>query len=196
MSREVHVRFWESVGVRFPCATRLPLYRQSQMYAREGVELARSTLADWVGASAKLLTPLIVALQDYVLSATTLHVDDTPVPVLQPGKGKTKTGRLWTYVRDGRAAGSTDPPAVWFAYSPDRKGEHPVAHLQNFSGVLQADGYAGFEPLYEPERRPGTEGEGQHTCRRFMSATVTWPSPVVCLFRAVSTRTGRRYLSR
>ena len=146
MSREVHVRFWESVGVRFPCATRLPLYRQSQMYAREGVELARSTLADWVGASAKLLTPLIVALP----------VDDTPVPVLQPGKGKTQTGRLWTYVRDGRAAGSTDPPALWFAYSPDRKGEHPVSHLQNFSGVLQADGYAGFEPLYEPERRPGT----------------------------------------
>ena len=81
----------------------LPLYRQSQMYAREGVELARSTLADWVGASAKLLTPLIVALP----------VDDTPVPVLQPGKGKTQTGRLWTYVRDGRAAGSTDPPALW-----------------------------------------------------------------------------------
>lgn len=159
----------------------LPLYRQSEMYAREGVELERSTLADWVGASAKLLTPLIETLQDYVLSAEILHADDTPVPVLQPGKGKTKTGRLWTYVRDGRSAGSTDPPAVWFTYSPDRRGDHPVSHLQNFSGVLQADGYAGFEPLYEPERKPGKILEAAcwaHVRRKFYDIHVANKSPI------------------
>ena len=159
----------------------LPLYRQSEMYAREGVELDRSTLADWVGGSAKLIAPLVAALRDYVLSATTLHADDTPVPVLQPGKGKTKTGRLWTYVRDGRSAGSTDPPAVWFAYSPDRKGEHPVSHLKNFSGILQADGYAGFEPLYEPERRPGLILEAAcwaHVRRKFYDIHVANKSPI------------------
>jgi transposase len=159
----------------------LPLYRQSEMYAREGVELERSTLADWVGASAKLLTPLIETLKDYVLSAEILHADDTPVPVLQPGKGKTKTGRLWTYVRDGRAAGSADPPAVWFAYSPDRKGEHPVSHLKHFSGVLQADGYAGFAPLYEADRKPGTILEAAchaHVRRKFYDIHVANKSPI------------------
>lgn len=159
----------------------LPLYRQSDIYAREGVELDRSTLADWVGGSAKLITPLVEALRDYVLSATTLHADDTPVPVLQPGNGKTKTGRLWTYVREGRSAGSTDPPAVWFAYSPDRKGEHPVSHLKSFIGILQADGYAGFEPLYEPERHPGTILEAAcwaHVRRKFYDIHVANKSSI------------------
>ena len=103
----------------------------------------------------ELLTPRVKALKDYGLSADKLHADDTPVPVLQPGRGKTKTGRLWTYVRDDRPCGSTDPPAVWFQYTPDRKGEHPLKHWQRFSGVLQADAYAGFERLYESERKPG-----------------------------------------
>lgn len=127
----------------------LPLYRQSEIYARQGVELERSTLADWVGGSARLLEPLVEALRRYVISAGKLHADDTPVPVLAPGTGKTKTGRLWTYVRDDRPAGDTAAPAVWFAYSPDRKGEHPEQHLEKFQGTLQADAYAGFNRLYE-----------------------------------------------
>lgn len=134
-------------------ADHLPLYRQSEIYAREGVELSRSTLADWVGGCSILLSPLVSALQRYVLAAGKLHADDTPVPVLQPGRGTTKTGRLWVYTRDDRAAGGgasgDDPPAVWFAYSPDRKGEHPRRHLNDFRGILQADGYAGYERLYE-----------------------------------------------
>ena len=97
------------------------------------------------------------ALKGYVLSAEKLHGDDVPVPVLEPGNGKTKTGRLWTYVRDDRPAGSEAASAVWFAYSPDRKGEHPASHLKNYRGILQADGFAGFNRLYEdgePSSRP------------------------------------------
>src|ERR1700685_2352394 len=127
----------------------LPLYRQSEIYRREGSDRARSTLADWVGGGSRTLQPLVDALRKYVLGAEKLHGDDVPVPVLEPGNGKTKTGRLWTYVRDDRPAGSEEPAAVWFAYSPDRKGEHPAGHLEKYAGVLQADGYAGFNKLYE-----------------------------------------------
>src|SRR5579863_6526033 len=130
----------------------LPLYRQSEIYQREGIELDRSTLADWVGGASRTLQPLVDALRKYVLSSEKLHGDDVPVPVLEPGNGKTKTGRLWTYVRDDRPAGSEEPAAVWFAYSPDRKGEHPARHLEKYAGVLQADGYAGFNKLYEKGR--------------------------------------------
>lgn len=126
-----------------------PLNRQSQMYAREGVDLDRSTLATWVGQASSLLEPLVTALRRYVLSATKVHGDDTPVPVLAPGNNKTKTGRLWTYVRNDRPAGSNDAPAVWFAYSPDRRGEHPQQHLSKFRGTLQADAFAGFNKIYE-----------------------------------------------
>jgi transposase len=126
----------------------LPLYRQSEIYAREGVDLDRSTLAGWVGATSELLAPLVAALREHVMAAQKLHADDTPVPVLAPGNGKTKTGRLWTYVRDGRPAGDETPPAVWFVYSEDRKGERPRQHLKNFTGALQADAYAGFHHLY------------------------------------------------
>lgn len=129
-----------------------PLYRQSEIYARQGVELERSTLADWVGGSAHLLQPVVEALHRYLAAAGKLHADDTPVPVLAPGNGKTKTGRLWTYVRDDRPAGNDAAPAVWFAYSPDRKGEHPERHLEKFRGTLQADAYAGFNQLYENGR--------------------------------------------
>jgi transposase len=129
-----------------------PLYRQSQIYARQGVELERSTMADWVGASSRLIEPLVEALHGYVMEAGKLHADDTPVPVLAPGNGKTKTGRLWTYVRDDRPAGDKAAPAVWFAYSPDRKGEHPEQHLGKFRGTLQADAYAGFNQLYADGR--------------------------------------------
>jgi transposase len=130
----------------------LPLHRQNAIYARQGVDLEDSTLADWVGASSRLVQPLVEALRRYVLGGNKLHADDTPVPVLAPGNGKTKTGRLWTYVRDDRPSGDTAAPAVWFAYSPDRKGEHPQQHLRDFSGTLQADAYAGFNQLYENGR--------------------------------------------
>jgi len=126
----------------------LPLYRQSQIYAREGVDLDRSTLAGWVGVANELLTPLVDEIRKHVLSAAKIHADDTPVPVLAPGNGKTKTGRLWTYVRDDRPAGCSTAPAVWFAYSEDRKGEHPRRHLKHFKGALQADAYSGFHHLY------------------------------------------------
>ena len=125
-----------------------PLYRQSGIYAREGVQIERSTMAGWVGQSERLLDPLVAALGRYVLAGSKLHADDTPVAVLSPGRGRTKTGRLWVYVRDDRSSGSSDAPAAWLRYSPDRKGEHPQAHLKGFKGVLQADAYAGFAKLY------------------------------------------------
>jgi len=157
----------------------LPLYRQSQMYAREGIELDRSTLADWVGATSSLMQPLIQALGAYVLSAQKLHADDTPVPVLSPGTGKTKTGRLWTYVRDDRPAGSTDPPAVFFRYSPDRKSEHPRAHLKGYRGILQADAYAGFNALYERAEQPLTEAAcWAHARRKFFDLHEATGSPI------------------
>lgn len=130
----------------------LPLYRQSEIYARAGVELQRSTLADWVGGTSALLEPLVEALRRHVMTGDKLHADDTPVPVLAPGNGKTKTGRLWTYVRDDRPAGDATPAAVWFAYTPDRRGEHPKTHLNAFTGTLQADGYAGYEAVYKEGR--------------------------------------------
>jgi transposase len=130
-------------------ADHCPLYRQQGIYRRCGVELDRATLAAWVGETARLLEPLVNVLGRYVLAAEKVHADDTPVPVLDPGRGRTKTGRLWTYVRDDRPAASRDPPAVWYRYSPNRKGEHPQTHLRHFRGVLQADAYAGFGLLYE-----------------------------------------------
>jgi transposase len=131
----------------------LPLTRQSAIYAREGVELEVSTWADWVGASAASLMPLVEAIRAHVFAAERLHGDDTTVPVL--AKGRTKTGRLWAYVRDDRPFGGPDPPAAAFFYSPDRGGAHPERHLAEFVGILQADAYAGFNRLYAPNRQPG-----------------------------------------
>ena len=125
-----------------------PLHRQSRIYARDGVELARSTLADWVGQASGLLKPLVDAIRRHVVGGDTLHADDTPIPVLDPGRGRTKTGRLWTYVRDEQPWQGQAPPAVWFAYTPNRQGQHPQHHLRNFSGVVHADGFAGFNALY------------------------------------------------
>ena len=133
-------------------ADHLPLYRQSQIYARSGLELDRSTLSDWVGGAHALLEPLIEALGRHVLSGTHLHADDTPYPVLAPGTGKTKIARIWTYVRDERPWASTTPAAVLFRYTPDRKGQHPRIHLAGFTGTLHADGYAGFDRLFEGGR--------------------------------------------
>ena len=154
----------------------LPLYRQSEIFAREGVDLDRSTLAGWVGATSELLTPLVSALRDHVMAARKLHADDTPVPVLAPGNGKTKTGRLWTYVRDDRPAGDETPPAVWFAYSEDRKGEHPRQHLKNFTGALQADAYAGFHHLYGAGRIYEVACWA-HARRKFYEIHALHPSP-------------------
>ena len=133
-------------------------YRQSGIYARQGVDLARSTLADWVGRSARLLDPLVDALERHVMSGSTLHTDDTPVPVLAPGAGRTRTGRLWTYVRDERGHGGDAPPAGLFRYAPDRKAERPAQHLRAFRGDLHADGYAGYDRLYSLPRT-GSGGE-------------------------------------
>jgi transposase len=155
----------------------LPLYRQSQIFARAGVELDRSTMAEWVGGSSRLLAPLVEALRRHVMAAGKLHADDTPVPVLAPGLGKTKTGRLWTYVRDDRPAGDSTPAAVWFAYSPDRKGEHPQSHLSNFTGTLQADGYAGFDQIYAAGRIQEAACWA-HVRRKFYDLEVAHKSPV------------------
>lgn len=126
----------------------LPLYRQSVMYAREGVALERATMAEWVGGASGLLSPLVDAIRRHVMAASKLHADDTPVPVLAPGRGKTKTGRLWVYVRDDRPAAGTAAPAVWFAYTENRKGEHPQRHLARYRGILQADAYGGYQAIY------------------------------------------------
>jgi transposase len=126
----------------------IPLYRQSGIYARDGVFIDRSTMVGWVNQGDELLDPLVAALGRYALAGAKVHADDTPVGVLDPGRGRTKTGRLWVYVRDDRPAASQDAPAVWFQYSPDRKGEHPQTHLRNFTGILQADAYGGWGKLY------------------------------------------------
>jgi transposase len=170
-------------------ADHLPLYRQSEIYEREGVELDRSTLADWVGGASRVLAPLVEATRRYVLEASKLHGDDIPVPVLAPGNGKTKTGRLWTYVRDDRSAGDGAAPAVWFAYSPNRKGEHPQQHLSGFAGTLQADGYAGFQRIYE-------DGQIQeaacwaHVRRKFFDLDQAHASPIA---REALSRIGQMY---
>jgi transposase len=133
-------------------ADHTPLYRQSQIFARDGVELAVSTLSDIVGAAAWLLTPLAQAIGRYVLNGSKVHGDDTPIRVLGGAKNKARTGRLWVYVRDDRASGETAPAAVWFQYSADRKGEHPRRHLRDFQGILQADAYSGYDRLFEDGR--------------------------------------------
>lgn len=170
-------------------ADALPLYRQVQIYAREGIELERSTLADWLGGVAHLVQPLVDALGRYVLGAHKLHADDTPVPVLQPGHGVTKTGRLWTYVRDDRPAGSADAPAVWFQYSPDRKGEWPLAHLKHFTGILQADGYAGYDRIYA-RGRIVEAACWAHVRRKFYDFHVASASPLAA---EALTRIGALY---
>ena len=134
------------------------------------------TLADWVGGASALLEPLVDALGRYVLGAKKLHGDDTPVPVLCPGRGTTKQGRLWTYVRDDRPAASTEAPAVLFRYTPDRKAIHPQAHLQTFTGVLQADAYAGFERLYG--ERIQEAACWAHARRKFYDIQVANDSPI------------------
>jgi transposase len=155
----------------------LPLYRQAEIFAREGVNLETSTLSGWVGATAAALAPLIDALAAEVMASDTLHVDDTPVPVLAPGAGKTKTGRLWTYVRDERPFAGDRPPAALFFYSPDRKGEHTRTHLKNFTGVIHADGYAGFNELFAGGQITEA-GCWAHVRRKFFDVHAAIGSPI------------------
>ena len=130
----------------------LPLNRQSDAFAREGIELDVSTLADWVGACAAALDPILAEIRRHVLAAERLHIDDTTVPVL--AKIKTRTGRLWTYVRDDRPFGGQGPPAALFDYSPTRHGEHPRRVLSGWTGIMQADAFSGYNALYAEDRKP------------------------------------------
>ena len=149
----------------------MPLTRQSATYAREGIALDVSTLAGWVGASAATLMPLVEAIRAHVFAAERLHADETTVPVLDVGR--TRTGRLWTYVRDDRPFAGADPPAAAYFYSPDRTGKHPEQHLASWTGLMQADAYAGFIRLYEAGRQPGPIVEA--ACR--VGGDVSIPAP-------------------
>src|SRR3954471_6003249 len=132
----------------------LPLYRQAGIFARQGIELDRSTLCDWVGRACWWLEPLWRLLRRHVMGSTRIFADDTPLPVLDPGRGRTKPGRLWGYAVDDRPWGGSTPPAVVYLYAEDRRGEHPATHLAEFTGILQVDGYSGFKRLLE-NRPPG-----------------------------------------
>src|SRR5947209_3927818 len=167
----------------------LPLYRQAEIFARQGINLETSTLSGWVGATSAALAPLIDALAAEVMASDTLHVDDTPVPVLAPGTGKTKTGRLWTYVRDERPFAGCRPPAALFFYSPDRKGEHPRAHLKDFRGVIHVDGYAGFIELFAGNRI-AEAGCWAHVRRKFFDVHAATASPIA---REALDRIGQLY---
>jgi len=154
----------------------LPIYRQHQIYLREGVEIAQSTMTGWAGSCVRLLQPLIEQLQQEIFASSHLHADDTPVKVLAPGLGKTKTGRIWVYARDGRPHGDKTPPAVCYFYSPDRKGERPREHLQDFRGILHADAYPGYDQLYVGSENPTaaiTEVAcWAHSRRKFYEVTI------------------------
>jgi transposase len=154
----------------------LPLYRQSQMYEREGVEIARSTMAGWAAGCARLLEPLVDELKKTIFASSHIHGDDTPIRVLSPKLGKTKTGRLWTYALDTRRYDDKTPPAVCYYYSPDRKGERPLGHTKDFKGVLHADAYSGYNDLYTKDEDGKTRiteaGCWAHTRRKFYEVTV------------------------
>lgn len=157
----------------------LPLNRQSAAYAREGIDLDVSTLADWVGAASATLAPLVQTIGAHILAAERIHADDTPVQVL--ARAKTRTGRLWTYVRDDRPFAGQGPPAAIFFYSRDRSGEHPEQHLASFAGLMQADAYAGFNRLYEERRKPGPVVEvacWAHARRKFFELARIAKAPI------------------
>jgi transposase len=156
-----------------------PSNRQNSTYAREGVDIDVSTLADWVGAAAAALMPMVEEIGAHVFAAERIHADDTTVPVL--AKGKTRTGRLWTYVRDDRPFAGPDPPAAVFFYSRDRGGEHPEQHLAGYPGLMQADAYAGFNHLYEAGRKGGAVTEAAcwaHVRRKFFDLARINQAPI------------------
>jgi len=158
-------------------ANHLPLYRQAQIYARQGINLDRSTLADWVGRAAFMLWPVYERLLVALKSSTKLFADETTAPVLDPGRGRTKTGQLWAYARDDRSWGGSDPPGVAYVYAPDRKAERPITHLAGFKGILQVDGYGGYRALAE-------RGDVElafcwaHVRRRFYELAAAGPAPI------------------
>lgn len=154
-----------------------PLYRQCQIYERENVSLSESTVGDWVGGVHELLRPLIEALRRHVFAAEKLHTDDTPIKVLAPGTGKTREARLWVYARDDRPSGDTTAPAVWLRYSPDRKGIHPQTHLQHYTGILQADAFAGYDKVYA-SGRVIEAGCWAHARRKFHDIHVRQATPI------------------
>jgi transposase len=158
-------------------ADHLPLYRQAQIYARQGVNLDRSTLADWVGRAAFLLRPVHERLLAILKGSTKLFADETTAPVLDPGRGRTKTGQLFAYARDDRPWGGTDPPAVAYVYAPDRKAARPITHLDGFVGTLQVDGYGGYRVL--AERNAVTLAFcWAHVRRRFYELAASGPAPI------------------
>jgi transposase len=163
----------------------LPFYRQSEIYEREGIDLSRSTMASWAGGCAFLLEPLIEEIRKSIFASSHIHGDDTTVKVLAPGLGKTKTGRIWTYVRDGRKYGDSTPPAVCYFYSPDRKGIRPESHLKDFTGVLHADAYSGYNNVYigkDNEKAKITEAAcWAHTRRKFYEVTVSNPNANIAM---------------
>ena len=158
-------------------ADHCPLYRQAQIYARQGVDLDRSTLADWVGRAAFLLRPVRDRLLENLKTSSKLFADETTLPVLDPGRGRTKTGQLWAYARDDRPWSGSDPPAAVYVYATDRAGKRPIEHLAGFRGVLQVDGYAGYRPLAE-------KGDIKlafcwaHVRRQFYELAVAGPAPL------------------
>jgi transposase len=158
-------------------ADHLPLYRQAQIYARQGVNLDRSTLADWVGKAAFLLRPVHERLFDRLKASTKLFADETTAPVLDPGRGRTKTGQFFAYARDERPWGGADPPGVTYLYAPDRKAEQPIRHLQGFAGVLQVDGYAGYKTLAE-RNAVSLAFCWSHVRRKFYDLAQGGPAPI------------------
>ena len=158
-------------------ADHLPLYRQAQIYARQGVNLDRSTLADWVGKAAFLLRPIHERLFERLKASDKLFADETTAPVLDPGRGRTKTGQLFAYARDDRPWGGIEPPGVAYLYAPDRKAEQPLRHLQGFVGILQVDGYAGYRALAE-RNAVSLAFCWAHVRRKFYELAQSGPAPI------------------
>ncbi|MCP4560823.1 MAG: IS66 family transposase [Bosea sp.] len=158
-------------------ADHLPLYRQAQIYGRQGVNLDRSTLADWVGKAAFLLRPVHERLFERLKASTKLFADETTAPVLDPGRGRTKTGQFFAYARDERPWGGADPPGVAYLYAPDRKAEQPIRHLQGFVGTLQVDGYAGYKVLAE-RNAVSLAFCWSHARRKFYELAEAGPAPI------------------
>ncbi|QND44634.1 IS66 family transposase (plasmid) [Rhizobium lusitanum] len=158
-------------------ADHLPLYRQAQIYKRQGIDLDRSTLADWVGRAAWHLRPVHQRLLDVLKTSSKLFADETTAPVLDPGRGKTKTGQLWAYARDDRPWQGDDPPGVVYVYAPDRKAERPMAHLEGFVGILQVDGYSGYRPL-AAKNTVSLAFCWSHVRRRFYELAAAGPAPI------------------
>jgi len=158
-------------------ADHLPLYRQAQIYARRGINLDRSTLADWVGRAAWHLRPLHERLLEHIRASTKIFADETTAPVLDPGRGRTKTGQLWAYARDDRPFGGADPPIAVYVYAQNRKSDQPLAHLAGFRGVAQVDGYAGYRALAQ-KNSVQLAFCWSHVRRRFYELAAAGPAPI------------------